>query len=218
MILITSRYDTCTLNPEWNQCVQSNIGRHRLITESFRPHKPKVFFGNTAFLICYITASTKKTHYKETGVHLNICRAYYLPSLISHHNSIRVGALGKAAAVPLCLGTDSCRGFQAFSKWFSALNHKHRLHYTSGAKEEVLNIDFLLCAARQESCKRSKFFITRMSAGCNCLWLFSRLVQSSAISKRKFTRHFHRILMGQLEHSRTRLTKQQRCFFRLNTD
>lgn len=196
----------------------SIIGGHRLIAESFRTHKPKVFFGETAFLICYITASTKKTHYKDTGVHLNICRAYYLPGLISHHNSIRVGALGKAAAVPPCLGTDSCRGFQAFSKWFSALNHKHRLRYTRGAKKEVLNSDFLLCAAKQESCKRSTFFVDGMSAGCNYLWLFSRLCQSSAISKRKFTRHFHGILMGQLEHSGTRLTKEQRCFFCLNSD
>lgn len=97
-----------------------------------------ISFGNSAFLMSYITDSTKKNALRRdrgriwTSARLIICQALFL-----RYNSARVKASGEAAAVPLCLGIDPCQEFQAFLKWSLALYRKHRATSHFGVEREA---------------------------------------------------------------------------------
>lgn len=91
---------------------------------------------------------------------------------------MRVEALGRAAAVPLCSGTDPCQEFQAFFKWFLALYRKLRANVALRQPVKKLSEGFFFF-----------FFISEVSTGCNYLRLPSGKCQSSEMSKRRFSAH-----------------------------
>lgn len=67
-------------------------------------HKPKVFFSYMAFSICYITASTKKTHYKEMRGTFEHLQGLICAELNFTPNSIRVRALRESLSSSTLFG------------------------------------------------------------------------------------------------------------------